>query len=527
MCSWRNNLSRETTGKAFPAQRLVSPGTPDPAGEAGLAGSAGITAPCQALLCTDGYRRCRGWIMRDQRGLAVSTFPGHQGTSAPPGRSWYSRLGILHDRSAPIWVGLLDLDEDKPIIEVNGPLRPDHQGVRILVRTHHAPIGYLTVPAQPEETLSDRVRDAAESELADALRRHSELDLSRDSGTARPDWTASVACPLRFPVSGGPGVTIAVNTRDRTGRLRECLHTLRQVSYRPLEILVIDNAPSGNSTKQLVTALAEEDPRVRYTCEPCPGSSSARNRAMAEATFDIVACADDDVIADPGWVSACAAGFAADPETVCVTGPIACRSLDTGPEQYFNARAPIGDGMEPRQYDLGPHRDDGALYPFRSWIFGSGPNTAVRKDAVARIGGYDPLLGAGSLCRGGEDLDIFVRLILAGGRISYLPSALVWHTPYPDFRSLGRQMHAHGNGLGAYLVKHLANRDLRSPLVRYALHHVVAVAGEAREASDVSQLGMAGIWLELMKAHGIAAGALRYYRATRWGRNAGQEMAMS
>jgi GT2 family glycosyltransferase len=412
---------------------------------------------------------------------------------------------------------MLDLDEDKPFIEVNGPLLPHHQGARVLVRTHSAPIGYVTVPARPGETLADRVREAADTELAHALRLHSERDLSWDEGAAHAGWTASVGCPVRFPSSGGVGVTVAVNTRDRTERLRECLHAMRQISYEPLEILVVDNAPSGNSTKQLVTALAEEDPRVRYTCEPHPGSSSARNRAMAEAEFDIVACADDDVIVDPVWVSACAAGFAADPETVCVTGPIACRSLDTGPEQYFNTRAPIGNGMQPRRYDLASHRGDEALYPFCSWIFGSGPNTALRRDAVARIGGYDPLLGAGALCRGGEDLDIFVRLILAGGRISYVPSALVWHRPYSDFRALGRQMYAHGNGLGAYIVKHLPNRDFRSPLVRYAVQHAAAVAGEAREASEMSQLGLAGRLLELKKAQGIAAGALRYCRATGWG----------
>jgi GT2 family glycosyltransferase len=183
--------------------------------------------------------------------------------------------------------------------------------------------------------------------------------------------------------------------------------------------------------------------------------------------------------------------------------------------------------MEPRLYDLDFHRDEGPLYPFRSWIFGSGPNIAVRRNAVARIGGYDPLLGAGSLCRAGEDLDILARLILAGGRISYLPSALVWHRPYPDLRSLGRQMYGHGHGLGAYIAKHLPNRDLRSPLVRYALRHIAVVMAEARQASDASQLGMAGAWLELQKAAGIAAGTLRYYRATRFGHGVGQGIAHS
>jgi GT2 family glycosyltransferase len=415
----------------------------------------------------------------------------------------------------PIWVGLLDLGEDKPIIEVNGPPRPDHQAARILVRTHRAPVGYVVVPASPAETLAERVRVAAETELADALQRHAEVDASYEGDTTTPDWAARVACPLRFPGSGGAGVTIAVNTRDRTERLRECLQTMRQVSYEPLEILVVDNAPSGDSTKQLVTAVAEEDPRVRYTCEPRPGSSSARNRAVAEAAFDIVACTDDDVIADPGWVSACAVGFEADPETVCVTGPVACRSLDTAAEQYFDTRVPLGSRMEPRRYDLGVHRDDSPLYPFRSWLFGTGANCAVRRDFVARIGGWDPLLGAGSLCRAGEDIDLFVRLILAGGRISYLPSALVWHRPYADIQSLSKQMYSYGHGVGAYVVKHLPDRDLRSPLIRNGLRHGTAVLGQMAKASAASQLGAGGKRVALNEARGSAVGALRYCRATR------------
>jgi len=46
-------------------------------------------------------------------------------------------------------------------------------------------------------------------------------------------------------------------------------------------------------------------------------------------------------------------------------------------------------------------------------------------------GGFDPLL-APVARPWREDLDMFLRIILAGGRISYLPSALVWHKHRAD-----------------------------------------------------------------------------------------------
>ena len=173
----------------------------------------------------------------------------------------------------------------------------------------------------------------------------------------------------------------------------------------------MDNAPHGDATRDAVTALAHDDPRIRYTCEPHAGLSRARNHGMARARYDIVAFTDDDTMVDSGWPSAIAAGFAADTDAVCVTGLVATSALDTGAERYFDSRYSWGEAFEPRRYDLAIHRHPSRLYPFRAAIFGTGANFAVRRSALDRLGGFDPLLGAGSPGRGGEDLDMFLRVI--------------------------------------------------------------------------------------------------------------------
>ena len=45
-------------------------------------------------------------------------------------------------------------------------------------------------------------------------------------------------------------------SRDRPAGLIECLRTLQQISYAPMEIIVVDNAPSDDATRQAVTDLA-------------------------------------------------------------------------------------------------------------------------------------------------------------------------------------------------------------------------------------------------------------------------------
>src|SRR5689334_24417701 len=57
----------------------------------------------------------------------------------------------------------------------------------------------------------------------------------------------------------------------------------------------------------------------------------------------------------------------------------------------------------------------------------SGASFGFARQALADLGGFDTALGAGTATGGGEDLDIFVRVLRSGGAIAYEPSALVWH----------------------------------------------------------------------------------------------------
>jgi GT2 family glycosyltransferase len=419
-------------------------------------------------------------------------------------------------QTGSIWVGLLELDTNEPVTGMAGAVLERHKEARVLVRVHKAPLGYVVVPAHPEETLTERIRDAAKTTLAVPLRRHLDLDKSSKALKKESDWAAQVNCPNNYALNATTGVTVIVCTRDRTETLRKSLSALQRIIHTPVEFLIIDNAPTGKETWQVVADFAIEDPRFRYSCEPRPGLSRARNHGVKEATYDIVAFTDDDTMADPGWPTAIAAAFAADPSTACVTGLVVPSALDTGPERYFDARYQWGEVFEARQYDLGDHRLPSPLYPFSAGIFGTGANFAIRRSTYLTLGEFDPLLGAGSPTRGGEDLDMFLRVLLGGERLAYVPSGLVWHRHRADVSALGEQIYSYGYGLGAYLAKHLLSRNLKaSVLGRGLIQQSGVVISRMRQASEASQLGVQSRRLALNETFGVAAGALRYYRAAR------------
>lgn len=411
-----------------------------------------------------------------------------------------------------IWIGVLDLDGACDVREVNGPLLAAHRYAKLLVRLHRAPVGYVQVPVVPHESFAERAQAAAETDFAHFIQQHTSYHEPNTELEGRARWASMASCPQQFP-AGGEGITVAVCTRDRPKELADCLNAMQHFNYEPLEILVVDNAPSTDDTLNLVCTMAKSDSRIRYTLESSPGLSRARNHALAHARYELIAFTDDDTLADAGWPNALAAGFRDEPETVCVTGFVAPSSLDTNSERYFEARYYGRQTFNPRRYDLNVGSTQ--IYPYAAGIFGTGANFGVRRDAVVNLGGFDPLLGVGSQGRGGEDLDMFLRVIQAGGRISYMPSAIIWHRHRANPPALREQVYSYGHGLGAYLAKHIREKTLRTALLRYGFRQAGLTVRSLRRAALRSQLGVGATTYALSEVRGVVAGAISYWRAAR------------
>jgi GT2 family glycosyltransferase len=262
-----------------------------------------------------------------------------------------------------------------------------------------------------------------------------------------------------------PLVTVVVCTRDRPQGAVVTLRGLMASRYQPFEVVLVDNAPTTDVAKDAVLAEFGDDPRVRYVREPKPGLSRARNRGVAEATAEIIAFTDDDVRVDPWWLDGIVRGFGQADDVACVTGLTRTAAIDNAVQLYFDRRSAWGTLCERRVFDLTENRDDSRLYPYSAGVFGTGANFAMTRSALKALGGFDEALGAGTPCGGGEDLDMFMRAVLAGHRLVYEPSAIVSHVHRTELSELSKQMVAYGSGCTAALTAiMLHNRRARLEL---------------------------------------------------------------
>jgi hypothetical protein len=93
-------------------------------------------------------------------------------------------------------------------------------------------------------------------------------------------------------------------------------------------------------------------------------------------------------------------------------------------------------------------RDD-PLFPYAPGRFGAGCNMAFRRSALDELGGFDVTLGGGTPSKGGEDLAIFVRLMIGGGTMGFEPAALVRHTHRRSEEEFLTLVRDYGTGLMA------------------------------------------------------------------------------
>ncbi|MGH3266286.1 MAG: glycosyltransferase, partial [Trebonia sp.] len=259
-----------------------------------------------------------------------------------------------------------------------------------------------------------------------------------------------VASRARILAEASP-LTVAICTRDRPDCLRRCLASVLVQSHPRYTVVVVDNAPRDGRTGAVVRELAADGRvPVAYVVEPAPGLARARNRALDVADTDAIAWLDDDEVADPDWLAEIARGFETHPDVGAVAGVMVPGSLDTAAQIWFEQYGGHNKhrGFTPAIFSSVGGSGQNPLYPLPP--FGTGGNMAFRRDALRRIGGFNPALGAGSWALSGEDTRAFTDLLRAGGSIAYQPTAITHHFHRRSKRQLRRQMYGVGAGLTAY-----------------------------------------------------------------------------
>ena len=387
----------------------------------------------------------------------------------------------------PIRLMQLELTDPAPPAPASG-----YERARVLVRDAGRPVGVMDVPL-----------DAGSLRPQDAARIRGEFTTPEPASEPASE-------PVSEPASV-PAVSVVIATHDRPEQLRACLDSVLAQQHPDLRVIVVDNAPSTSATRDMVL---RDHPAVTYVAEEVAGLARAHNAGLAHVSTPVVAFTDDDVVVDPGWVEHLARPFSSD-RVGCVTGLIWPAELETPGQATIEAHGGFGKGFATRRFDLDGARPDDPLFPFTAGAIGSGANMAFRTDALRRIGGFDPALGAGSRGRGGDDLAVFLDIVEADWSVVYEPSAIVYHRHRREQADARAQALNYGVGLGAYLTHAVVRRPSRlltfARLAPRAAVHLVR-SGSAQDHEPVP-VGGAGLlpWQLL----GLARGPYDYVLSAR------------
>jgi glycosyltransferase involved in cell wall biosynthesis len=216
-------------------------------------------------------------------------------------------------------------------------------------------------------------------------------------------------------------ITVVLCTHNRSECLASALESAAAMVLPESvqwEILVVDNN-SSDSTREVVTEFSNRYPgRFRYLFEPQPGKSHALNAGIRYAQGEIMAFLDDDVTVEPAWLQNLTAGLRSG--TWAGAGGRIIPKWPRPAPRWLSPKAWYASGPLV-QFDLGDKTCELSESPF-------GTNMAFRKAMFEKYGDFRVELGPrpGSEIRN-EDTEFGSRLLAAGERLNYEPSAIVYH----------------------------------------------------------------------------------------------------
>ena len=114
---------------------------------------------------------------------------------------------------------------------------------------------------------------------------------------------------------------------------------------------------------------------------------------------------------------------------------------------------------------------------------------------------------------GGEDLDLFLRVLLAGRALAVEPRAVVWHWHRRELEQLRRQMHGYGTGLAAYGWKHLTQPPRPGPAIARRVPAAAAARSCATRAAPGTTATVDLTTSPASSCAGCVAGAPIYIRS--------------
>lgn len=236
-------------------------------------------------------------------------------------------------------------------------------------------------------------------------------------------------------------ITLIATVLNEGDNIHHVMNSIKAQTRQPDEIVIVDGG-STDHTVSILESYADQLP-LRVIIEPDSNISQGRNRALMEATGDIIAVTDAGVKLTNTWLETITQPMLDNPDVEVVAG-----FFHADPQNLFEIA--LGATTLPLQDEIDPHT-----------FLPSSRSIAFRKSRSDFIGGYPEWL---DYC---EDLIFDLRLKETSQPFVFVPDALVYFRPRSSLRKFYKQYYLYARGDGK------ANLWLKRHIIRYVTYLVV------------------------------------------------------
>ena len=245
------------------------------------------------------------------------------------------------------------------------------------------------------------------------------------------------------PPTSEPSVSVIIPAYNEERVIVASVTRVLASDYPALQVMVVDDG-SADRTSAVVREAFGSDPRVTLLTLPNGGKAAALNRALLQATGEVVIALDADTQFEPLTIRRLARWFA-DPALGAVAG-----------DARVGNRVNLVTRWQAVEYITAQNLERRALAGFDAITVVPGAVGAWRRAALDGVGGYPEDTLA-------EDQDLTIAIQRAGWRVTYDPRATAWTEAPESFRALAKQRYRWAFGTLQCLWKHRAILRARRP----------------------------------------------------------------
>jgi GT2 family glycosyltransferase len=220
-------------------------------------------------------------------------------------------------------------------------------------------------------------------------------------------------------------VSILITTFNSAQFIERCLDAAQRQSYRPLEIIVVDNA-SADGTCELLSKFGSGIKVIRNDTNT--GFAAAQNQAARSAQGRWLLSLNPDVVLDPNFIAEAVSIGELNPKVGAVCGKLLRWNPGADPE-FTKVIDSTGIYFLPnlRHLDRGAGEPDQGQFEMPEYVFVATGAAVLYRRSMFEDVSVDGEFFDEQFFAYREDADLAWRAQIMGWRCLYTPQAVAWH----------------------------------------------------------------------------------------------------